>query len=127
MAEFILDSSALLAVLNHEPGGEKVIDLLDRSVISAVNLAEMIGHLKLHGIPANKALDAVTTLVSNVIPFDANLAHIAGDMISQTKEFGLSLGDRACLATAKSMDLEAVTADRAWIKAAAGVKIKAIR
>ena len=36
-----------------------------------------------------------------VVDLDARLAIEAGAMIAQTKPFGLSLGDRACLALAK--------------------------
>ena len=46
-----------------------------------------------------------------------------------TRELGLSLGDRACLALARGLQATAVTADRAWaeLAEATGVRIEVIR
>jgi len=40
--EYVLDASALLAWLNEETGGEEVEPLLEKSVISTVNLSETL-------------------------------------------------------------------------------------
>ena len=44
-----------------------------------------------------------------------------------TKQHGLSLGDRACLALAKLRNLPVLTADTIWKELDLGVKIKLIR
>ena len=38
-----------------------------------------------------------------------------------------SLGDRACLALAKELDLPTVTADSAWAKTPVGVEVRLVR
>ena len=44
-----------------------------------------------------------------------------------TRSAGLSLGDRACLALAQRLGLEAVTAERAWAGLELGVTVRVIR
>ena len=41
----LLDASALLALLNHEPGSELVEEQIPGAFISTVNLAEVAGKL----------------------------------------------------------------------------------
>ena len=45
--QFVLDASALLSILLDEPGQDRVNQILDRSQIHAVNLAEVIGRLEI--------------------------------------------------------------------------------
>jgi len=56
-------------------------------------------------------------------PFDVSQARIAGALRAPTESFGLSLGDRACLALAQALQAVAFTADRAW----AGLKLDRVR
>jgi PIN domain nuclease of toxin-antitoxin system len=44
-----------------------------------------------------------------------------------TAPWGLSLGDRACLALARLRNLPAVTADRAWAKLDLAIPIEVVR
>ena len=44
-AQFVLDASALLSILLDERGHQHVHEILDRSRIHAVNLAEVVGPL----------------------------------------------------------------------------------
>nr|NKR04746.1 type II toxin-antitoxin system VapC family toxin [Escherichia coli] len=44
MTAFVLDASALLALLLAEPGAERVKAELDGSVMTTVNLAEVVSH-----------------------------------------------------------------------------------
>ena len=50
-----------------------------------------------------------------IVPFTQLHALYAAELISQTQSFGLSLGDRACLALAKERQLAALTADTVWM------------
>lgn len=63
------------------------------------------------------------------VPVDEELALQAALMAAITKPFGLSLGDRICLALARRTGLPALTADRSWLKAASalGVTVEVIR
>ncbi|MGS0639552.1 PIN domain-containing protein, partial [Citrobacter sp. VF227] len=44
MTGFVLDASALLALLLAEPGADEVKARLDGSVMTTVNLAEVVSH-----------------------------------------------------------------------------------
>jgi len=45
MSRYVLDASAILALLNQEPGYDRVAQVLDNSSVSAVNLSEVISKL----------------------------------------------------------------------------------
>ena len=42
MTDYVLDASAVLAVIQEEPGAERIEAHLDTGCISAVNLAEIV-------------------------------------------------------------------------------------
>ncbi len=46
----VLDSSAILTLLNEEPGATKVEAVLDRAIVGAVNLAEVASKLGEKGL-----------------------------------------------------------------------------
>jgi ribonuclease VapC len=117
----VLDASALLALLQGEPGADLVADLLARSVISAVNLSEVMAKLTDHGMPAEAARAMLDRLPMAVHPFDREAAYAAGQLRRNTRGAGLSLGDRACLALAQQFGVAAVTADRAWASLDGGI------
>ena len=100
MNKFVLDASALLALLNDEPGASTVQDLLPNAQISAVNLTEVITRLSLGGMPEDKIRDALSLLGLDTMPFDEPQAFQAGILANDTHAYGLSLGDRACLSLA---------------------------
>ena len=110
----VLDASAVLALLQAEPGADTVIDLLPRGVMSAVNFSEVVAKLMDHGMPLEEAHAVLDGLPIDVHPFDRDAAFMAGELRPMTRRAGLSLGDRACLALASRLGVTAVTADRAW-------------
>ncbi len=123
----ILDSSALLAFYNDEPGWQKVEPYQGNSLISAVNAAEVISTLIRNGIESNKARTAVTEFVSEVVPYDIEQASGTGKLISIGKQYGLSLGDRACLSLGMQMQLPVLTGDIIWQEVDLNVEIILIR
>ena len=125
--KYILDSSALLALLHSETGAEAVSGIRNLSVMSSVNACESVTRLILKGMPERAAQEALQGSEVKIIPFDAEAGLLAAFMIAKTKPFGLSLGDRACLATAQHLGLEAVTADQIWAKLDLPIKITLIR
>ena len=127
MPEYVLDASALIALVNQEPGAEKVQPLMPHAVISAVNLCETIQRLRRGGMPLEAVTLALTPLVSTAVPFDESLAYIAASLHERTRKHGLSFGDCACLALALSRKVPAVTADREWTRLDVGVEIIAMR
>lgn len=128
MSKIVLDASVLLAVIHQEPGSDKLPpELLAGASVSAVNLAEVQGKLIGSGWRPEEAWEDATSPAGNIVPFTAEQAKIAGSLIAQTRAFGLSLGDRACLALALSMDASAYTADRSWKNLKVGARIHIIR
>ena len=75
----LLDASAVLALLNREPGWEAVQDWVPGAPISAVNLAEVIGKLCDAGLPYADACAAVEFLGLSVVEFDADMARNRAD------------------------------------------------
>ncbi len=73
------------------------------------------------------AEEEVNRFVGGIVPFDQELASIAAGLESLTRPFGLSLGDRACLALGIRLSLPILTADQAWAKLDVGVKVELIR
>lgn len=129
MTGFVLDASALLALLLGEPGADKVKDGLDGSIMTTVNLAEVVSHYAKLGAGRHDIEALLRHLPIQLIPADSTLSYEAGLLRSVTLDGGLSLGDRYCLALAKREGLPALTAERRWpqIAGAAGVMIELIR
>jgi ribonuclease VapC len=123
----VLDSSGLLTMLLFEPGCERVAQLVPRSCMSTVNLAEVLGRLARDGRAVDKAIDLIEEMGIAWIDFDREVAIGAAALLLPTVPWGLSLGDRACLALARLRNLPAVTADRAWAKLGLGISIEVIR
>lgn len=127
MPDYVLDASALLALLNAEKGVEIVQDLLPDAIISTVNLAEVVARLSAAGMPEEDIRETLALLRLEVTPFNEDQAYQAGLLYIYGREYGLSLGDRACLALARTSAAVAVTADLAWKKLNLDIKIKNIR
>ena len=111
---FVLDASAVLCLLKNEAGADEVVDALPRSAISAVNLSEVYAKLAEAGGSAESVARAVGVLHLKVEPFGSDEARLAGMLRPVTKRFGLSFGDRACLALARQRRATALTSDAAW-------------
>lgn len=128
MNRIVLDASALLAVIGDEPGAEKLTpDLLARAVASAVNLAEVQTKLVSRGWTSDQAWDDATSPVREVLSFDEAQARIAGDLVTHTRQVGLSLGDRACLALGIALNAPVYTAEKAWKILKINVKVNLLR
>lgn len=129
MTEFVLDASAVLALLLGEPGADKVKAALGGSMMAMINLAEVVSHYAKLGAARSEVETLLRPLPIRLVPTDAALSYDAGMLRPITLEGGLSLGDRYCLALAKREGRPALTAERRWsmIADAAGVSINMIR
>jgi PIN domain nuclease of toxin-antitoxin system len=115
-------------VISGEPGAEKLTpDRLARAVASSVNLAEVQTKLVSRGWTSDQAWEDATSPVREIIPFDEEQAKIAGDLVTETRLLGLSLGDRACLALGITLQLPVFTAEKAWRRLRVGVRVHVIR
>ena len=123
----VLDASALLALINAEPGGDVVAAALPEASISVINLTEVVTKMIDIGISRRDAWTEAADLVPVIVDFDVELGHRAAGLREWTRSLGLSLGDRACLALAEHLHLPALTADQAWRNLAIGIEIRLIR
>ncbi len=122
----VLDASALLAYLFREPGHEIVAKYIEAACISTVNLSEVAGRLVRDGIDAAPLIQHIENTSIEIVPFtQAHALHAAG-IFPLTKNYGLSLGDRACLGLAAARNLAALTADVAWAEIA-GLEVDIIQ
>lgn len=115
---WVFDSSAVLAALFQESGGDKVVAMWvdGENLISAVNYAEIVAKLNERGMSDFEVLAVMEGVPLTLADFDQTTAHASGLLRNATKALGLSLGDRACIALAQSLSATAVTADKQWEK-----------
>jgi len=114
--EFLLDASALLALLQNEPGADRVVAVLDHASIHAVQLAEVVKKLNRPGIDPGFCEEAVQRLALPVIG-EFSSAQAYNTRVYCAK--GVSLGDRICLSVANSLGMTIISADRVWAALAA--------
>lgn len=127
VTEEVFDASVVLAIILQEPGHEEFLDMAFGGLTSTVNLAEARAKLSDHGLDRTGIDEAMEYINLSPVAFDEEQAQISSDLRSSTREAGLSLGDRACLALAIQRKATACTADRIWAKVKVPVEIKLIR
>ena len=123
----VLDSSAILAVFLNEPGGEIVLPLLEGALLSTVNLAEAHMRMVELGASAGHAWSRLQSVQCEICFFSDTHARIAAELRYITRPFGLSLGDRACLALGLQRKATVYTTDRIWKNLDLGIEIEVIR
>jgi len=123
----VLGASALLAYLKDEPGADVVEAILAESVISSVNWAEVIQKAIAVGVLVEGMLDDLQALGLVVEPFTPLDGEVAGRLWEQTRSFGLSLGDRACLSLGLRLNVPVLTADRTCTNLTLSVDVRVIR
>lgn len=123
---FVTDASALLAMLQGEPGADAVGMVLATTIVSAVNWAEVIQKARAYGVDVDGLQQELLHLGVEFVPFTTADAEIAADLWHRGMR-SLSLADRACLATAIARGLPVVTADRAWSDLGLQVEVKVVR
>lgn len=116
---YVLDASAVLALLNQETGSLKVEQalLLPKTVMSVVQLAEVSAKLVQVGISIQDTEKILATLAIPIEPFTEDVAFKSSELMTLAKPLGLSfLGDRVCLATGLILNLPVLTADKIWLQ-----------
>jgi len=121
----VLDASALLAWLQGEPGMDEVT--LEGAVINSVNWSEVVQKAEQNGVVTTGIGEELGALGLDLRGFSIGEGQKAAELYPLTKANGLSLGDRACLATASVLSGTAVTAEGVWTKAEHGVPVRVIR
>jgi ribonuclease VapC len=123
----VLDASALLAFLHHEPGHAAVDAVLRGATISSVNWSEVIQKALARGVDVVGLQSDLSALGLTVLPFTADDAEVTAQLWVQTRALGLSLGDRACLALGLRRGQPVLTADRSWQQLSVGADVRIIR
>ena len=123
----VLDASALLALLRKEPGADTVSSVLRRSVVSSVNWSEVFQKALVWDIEVRNIREGLEALGLHILPFTAQMAEGAARLWANTKQAGLSLGDRACLGLALNLRLPVLTSDRAWAVLDLAIEVQVIR
>jgi len=135
MADWVLDASAVLALMRGEPGADQVLAALPNAQLASVNAAEVVARLIREGVDADAARMMVVGLGCPLVAVDAELGLRAGALAAHTAARGtssevsraLSLGGRCCLALAEREAATALTADPTWARLGLPIRIATIR
>jgi PIN domain nuclease of toxin-antitoxin system len=90
-------------------------------------VSEVVAKLVERGASALQVQSMLAAVALEIVHFDEGQAMQAGFLRASTRPFGLSLGDRACLALARHLGLPVVTADQKWKDLDVDVEVLVIR
>ena len=124
---YVLDASALLCVLLNEPGADHVAERLAGALVSATSHSEVIAKLVDRGAPTEEIVGIMADLDVEIVPVDRHQAELAGLLCKTTRDLGLTLSDRACLALALTRRAIALTTDPDWAELNVGLKVELAR
>jgi PIN domain nuclease of toxin-antitoxin system len=128
MSKIVFDASTLIALFAKEKGYELIKKHMKDAVISSVNIAEVYKYcIETQNLSADEAKKLVKLSDIKIIEFTEDQALISAILITKTKKYGLSMGDRACIALAISQSYYIITCDQIWQKLDVGVKIMMAR
>ncbi len=127
MNAVVWDASALLLLLQQEPGWQELGLRLPEAAMNSINLSEVAGKLMESGGAPGTTREVLDGLPVEIHDFTADLSYQVAELRGPTKHLGLSLGDRACLALGVSLRASILTADRAWLGLDLGVEIEFAR
>ena len=124
---FVLDTSAVIAMMRDTPGGSVVGVQIHQAAMSSVNWTEVVDDCRAHGIDADKLKRDLEVIGLSIVPFTADDARQAAEFWDPSRKIRLSLSDRACLALASRLGLPVMTASHAWKHLSVGVEIRLLR
>ena len=125
--KYVLDASALVALIRRETAWELVQSYVPEAAVSAINFAETVYILRRRGMPLDAVRDVLDPLFPVPHPYDREQAYATAAFVEGTRGQGLSFADCACLALAHIRGAEAVTAEHRWDKLELDVAIRRIR
>jgi len=115
--KIVFDSSALIMLFAKEPGYESVRQNLKHAIISSVNIAEVYKYcIAVQNLTEDDCRNLIKLSGIKIIDFCEEQALITAKIIKKTKEYGLSLGDRGCIALAMFKNYRVLTCDKIWQK-----------
>lgn len=122
----VVDSSALIALVQGEPGAERVVSAMAEGIVSAVVLAECLSKLAERGHDPEAVKVRFLRAGLRVEPFTPDDTTPVVALYELSKR-GVSLADRFCLALAIGLELPVLTGDRAWADLGLPLEIELIR
>lgn len=125
--KIVVDASALLAAIHNEKGGDFVKSRIDHCVISTVNWSEVLQKLERADANVSKIEQGLKALGLSIVDFTEDDAKNCASLWLPSKKLGLSLADRACLATGLRLKSDVITADRVWNDLDINLEIHLIR
>ena len=123
----VLDASALLAYLQDELGGEAIEGVLAEAVMSSVNWAEVVQKSVAAGVVVEGMREDLAAVGLEIVSFAPEDGEMAGQLWLQTRQVGLSLGDRACLSLGMRLTVPVLTSDRVWATLGLPLDVQVIR
>ena len=135
----VLDASALLASVFGEPITIDMKDIIPNAVMSAANWSEFVQKCLQKAVDTHGMREELEASGLRIAPVTAAQAEIAAGLWQTHKAYGLSLGDRLCIALAletqaskpdgrrKDQTVTLYTADRIWLTLNLAVKTICVR
>ena len=115
--KIVLDSSALITLFAKEPGYKYVKQHMKYAVISSINIAEVYKYcIEVQKLTEEDCRNLIKLSGIKIIDFCEAQALISAAIIKETKQYGLSLGDRGCIALAMFKNCSILTCDQIWQK-----------
>lgn len=114
LALYVLDASAIIAVLRDERGADFIAPHLAGGIVSTVNIQEVVKALLWQGVSITLAKAMISKLQLDIVSHTQEDAYLAAALVPLTAKYGSGLGDRTCMALAISKGVPVVTTDRAW-------------
>jgi ribonuclease VapC len=110
----IFDASVLIAIIGKEKYSQELKKLIPKAIMSSVNVAEVARYLIEKKSVSKQQIKNIIEQLIEIITFDDNQAYVSAELTLITRKYGLSLGDRACLALALTTGYPVYTADKIW-------------
>ena len=105
-----------------------IVPRSNRAKVScSVNWSEVVKKTIAAGVDINGMREDLEALGLRILPFSAEEAELAAQLWQQTRQAGLSLGDRACLSVGLRMNASVLTADQIWATLNLPVVVRCIR
>jgi PIN domain nuclease of toxin-antitoxin system len=115
--KIVFDSSALIMLFAKEPGYEIIRQHMKYAVISSVNIAEVYKYcIEVQQLSEEDCRHLIKLSGIKIIDFCEEQALITARIINHTRQYGLSLGDRSCIALAMFKNCSILTCDKIWQK-----------
>jgi PIN domain nuclease of toxin-antitoxin system len=112
----VLDASAIFAIIKGEPINFVPEEILEHCVATTYNIAEVANKMVLKKqVNHQEIWILLESMISHPYNIDMQLSELAtgfSEIIDAS--FGVSLGDKYCLALGKLLNKPIYTADRAW-------------